>query len=72
MDRAGKTRAAFFSTKISAIVLAVNKTFLTIKRRFQLFLALFGQMNDSPSRFSAWNDCELRLHVTNPCWVRGG
>jgi hypothetical protein len=48
MDRAGKTRAAFFSTKISAIVLAVNKTFWTIKRRFHLFLALSGQMNDSP------------------------
>ena len=34
MDRAGKTRVEFFSTKISAIVLAVNKIFWTVKRRF--------------------------------------
>jgi len=72
MDRAEKTRAEFFSTKISAIVLAVHKTFWTIKRRFHLCLALFGQMNDSPSRFSARRDCEFRLHVTNPCRLRGG
>jgi len=71
MDRAWKTRVEFFDEDFRHRSCR-QQDLLDGQASFHLFLAPSGQMNDSPSRFSAWSDCEFRLHVTNPRWLRGG
>ena len=41
--------------------LAIDKDFSTIPGRFEIGLHFSGHVSDCSSRFSSWNDRELRL-----------